>query len=59
MLQINTGKLFTRGIGRTNRLTGVLYTNLRLPHETDIVTAAGTLRGTGSGPADLAVIFEM
>jgi len=59
MLQINTGKLFTRGIGRTNRLTGVLYTNLRLPHETDIVTAAGTLRSTGSGPADLAVIFEM
>ena len=59
MLQINSGKLFTRGVGRTNRLTGVLYSNLRLPHERDIVTPAGSLRATGSGPADLALVYEI
>ncbi len=30
MLQITTGKLFTRSVGRENQLRGVLYTNLHL-----------------------------
>lgn len=30
MLQITTGKLFTRSVGRENQLRGVLYTNLYL-----------------------------
>lgn len=30
MLQITTGKLFTRSVGRENQLRGVLYTNLQL-----------------------------
>jgi hypothetical protein len=59
MLQINTGKLFSRGIGRTNNLTDVLYSNARLPYNRDLVTDAGTLRGTGAGPADLALIYEL
>lgn len=59
MLQINTGKLFSRNVERTNRLTGVLYSNARMPHDRQIVTGAGSLRGTGSGPADLAIIYEL
>lgn len=59
MLQINTGKLFSQGIGWTNHLTGVLYSNLRLPHDRDLVTKAGNLRGTGSGLADLALVYEL
>lgn len=59
MLQINTGKLYTRGVGRTNQLTGVLYANVRLPHGRAIVTGAGTLRPTGSGPMDLALVYEI
>lgn len=59
MLQINTGKLYKRGVGRTNQLTGVLYANVRLPYERDIVTGAGTLRSTGSGPADFALVYHL
>ncbi len=59
MLQINTGKLYERGIGRTNQLTGVLYANVRLPYERTIVTNAGTLRSAGSGPADLAIVYDL
>lgn len=59
MLQINTGKLFTREVERTNQLTGVLYSNLRLPHGRDIRTAAGSLRSTGYGPVDLALVYEV
>lgn len=59
MLQINTGKLFTRPVGRTNQLRGVLYTNARLPWQQDIVTAAGTLRSTDSGPHGRAVVYEL
>src|SRR5579871_1839412 len=44
MLQINTGKLFQSGVGRTNKLRGVLYTNLFMAgHDASIETAAGTL----------------
>ncbi|MDP3858934.1 MAG: hypothetical protein Q8Q73_14355 [Stagnimonas sp.] len=59
MLQINTGKLYEHGVGRTNQLTGVLYANVRLPYNRAIVTRAGTLRSTGSGPADLALVYEL
>lgn len=59
MLQINTGKLFTRGIGRRNQLTGVLYSNARLPHERIVTTGAGAMRATGSGPSDLAIVYEL
>jgi hypothetical protein len=45
MLQINSGKLFQDGVGRTNKLRGVLYTNLVLAglDDSPIETAAGTL----------------
>lgn len=59
MLQINTGKLYEHGVGRTNHLTGVLYSNARLPSERPIVTAAGTLKSTGFGTADMALVYEL
>lgn len=48
MLQINSGKLYPNGVGRTNRLRGVLYTNLALLDLDDlpIETAVGTLLQT-------------
>lgn len=59
MLQINTGKLFTRGVGRTNSLRGVLYSNLRLTLGHDLVTAAGTLRETDGARGSRAIVFEI
>lgn len=59
MLQINTGKLFTRGTGRTNRLRGVLYANLHLPHNEEVVTGAGTLLGTNSLRSSRALVYEI
>jgi hypothetical protein len=59
MLQINSGKLFTRGVGRTNHLRGVLYSNLQLRHGYNIVTAAGTLLETDDGRRSRAIVFEM
>ena len=58
MLQINTGKLFTRGVGRTNALRGVLYSNGRFRFD-DVETAAGTLRATEGERGDLAVVYEL
>lgn len=58
MLQINTGKLFTRGVGRTNRLRGVLYANLYLRDE-PIVTEAGTLLGTSALRDSLSLVYEL
>jgi hypothetical protein len=48
MLQINSGKLYQTGVGRTNALRGVLYTNLVLAGLDDapIETLAGTLLQT-------------
>ncbi len=45
MLQINSGKLYPNGVGRRNKLRGILYSNLVLMglDDTPIVTAAGTL----------------
>jgi hypothetical protein len=59
MLQINTGKLFRREVERVNQLTGVLYSNARLPRDREIETPAGRLRGTGSGRSDLALVYEL
>lgn len=59
MLQINTGKLYSRGVGRVNALTGVIYTNARLPWETTIKTVAGSLRAAGFDAGDRACVFDM
>lgn len=47
MLQINTGKLFTRGVGRTNVLRGVLYSNGELPFQRGVTTGAGAIHSAG------------
>lgn len=59
MLQINTGKLYSRGVGRTNALTGVLYTNARLHRDRPIETAAGLLKSAGLDAGNRACVFEM
>jgi len=59
MLQINSGKLFARGIGRTNHLRGVLYSNLELFYGYDVVTAAGTLRETDGRRGNRAIVYEI
>jgi hypothetical protein len=60
MLQINTGKLFTRGVGRTNSLRGVHYSNLRLPRRTEkIETDAGSILSTDGRQGNRAIVFEM
>lgn len=59
MLQINTGKLYQAGVGRTNHLRGVLFSNLRLPRDEPIVTAAGTLTGTDAFGDNRALIYEI
>lgn len=58
MLQINSGKLFSRGVGHTNALRGVLYSNGWFNRD-DLKTAAGTLRATGGDRGDLAVVYEL
>lgn len=57
MLQINSGKLYSRGVGRTNQLRGVLYSNLEL--RTDLVTAAGILRKTDRARGTNAIVYEI
>ena len=59
MLQINSGKLYSRGVGRTNHLRGVLYSNLELCYGYDVVTAAGTLRETDGPRGNRAIVFEI
>lgn len=48
MLQIATGKLFTRPAGRENRLRGMLYTNAILPRENAVETSTGQLLPSSS-----------
>ncbi len=59
MLQINSGKLFARGIGRTNHLRGVLYSNLELFYGYDVMTAAGSLRETDGRRGNRAIVYEI
>lgn len=48
MLQIATGKLFTRPAGRENLLRGMLYTNAIFAREDPVETAAGRLLPSSS-----------
>lgn len=48
MLQIATGKLFTRPVGRENLLRGMLYTNAVFAREEAVETAAGRLLPSSS-----------
>jgi len=61
MLQINSGKLYPDGVGRTNELRGVLYSNLFLLRMDDgpIVTAAGRLRQVDSTGTPRPIIYEI
>lgn len=59
MLQINSGKLYPNGVGRTNDLRGVLYSNLVLAGwgETPVVTAAGTLLPVESSEVPAPLVY--
>jgi hypothetical protein len=59
MLQINSGKLFTRGVARRNQLRGVLYSNAEFRFGEDIVTRAGTLRVTDGVQGSRTIIYEI
>lgn len=59
MLQINSGKLFTRRVGRRNQLRGIIYTNLRIDRERSIETVAGTLLPTSTLHHSSAVVYEI
>jgi hypothetical protein len=60
MLQINSGKLYQRGVGRRNDLRGVLYTNLKLMAlKKPIVTVAGTLLPSDSMRSPNTVVYEL
>lgn len=60
MLQIATGKLFSRPVIRTNRLRGVLYSNATLDYAHPLVqTDAGELRDTDRDRRVHAPVFEM
>jgi hypothetical protein len=48
VLQINSGKLFTRPVGRENVMRGVLYTNAILGKSEALETAAGRLLSASS-----------
>jgi len=60
MLQIATGKLFSRPVGWENLLRGILYTNANFGHETVVETAAGRLLPTTrSSIQPTVLVFEM
>ena len=61
MLQINSGKLYQAGVGRTNKLRGVLYTNLAITGLDDVplVTAAGTLLQTELRAGAKTLVYEL
>ncbi len=58
MLQIASGKLFTRGVGHSNELRGVLHGNFRLGREV-IETAAGTILPTTMLRDSDAAIYQV
>lgn len=58
MLQIASGKLFTREPEHRNELRSVLYSNLRLGRET-IQTAAGKILPTDIQSGPQAIVYEM
>ena len=61
MLQINSGKLYTNGVGRKNKLRGVLYSNLVLMglDDTSIITDAGALLPVDSFSRPRPLIYEL
>lgn len=58
MLQIKSGKLFTREPEHRNELRGILYTNLRLGRDEPIETVAGRLLPTSTLHDARALIYE-
>lgn len=58
MLQIASGKLFSRPVGRRNEHRGILYTNLRLVRDGPIETAGGRLLPTTTLHDSRAVVYE-
>jgi hypothetical protein len=61
VLQINSGKLYPNGVGRRNKLRGVLYSNLVLAglDDTPIVTAAGTLLQVDPFGSPRPLVYEL
>ncbi len=59
MLQINSGKLFTREPKHRNELRGILYTNLRIARDQPIETVAGKLLPTSTLRDSNAVVYEV
>lgn len=60
MLQIATGKLFSRPVGWENLLRGMLYTNANLDPELVVETAAGKLiPSSRSSIQPTVVVYEM
>lgn len=58
MLQIASGKLFTRGVGRRNQLRGILHSNLFIDRERSIETAAGKLLPTSTLHFAQMIVYE-
>lgn len=59
MLQIISGKLFTREPEHRNELRSILYTNLRVVREKPIETAAGRLMPVNTLHHSRAVVYEV
>ena len=59
MLQIASGRLFSRPAARRNELRGVLYTNLQFFDRPAIETAAGRLLSTESISSPGTVVYEI
>lgn len=59
MLQINTGKLYADGVGRSRTIRGIFYSNIRLNYCSDLNTAAGTVIATDQLRGANTLIFEM
>ncbi|EOQ73045.1 hypothetical protein [Acinetobacter lactucae] len=59
MLQICTGKLYTREIEYRNNLKGIIYTNLKLFRDEKIQTKAGTILSVENAEGPNTVIYEI
>ena len=59
MLQIASGKLFTREPAQSNELRGVAYTNLQLYGREPIETAAGRLLPTSNLGDSRTAVYEL
>lgn len=55
MLQISTGKLFSRPVGWENLLRGMLYTSANLGHEVVVETAVGKMLSSTRSSIQLTV----